>query len=447
MSQTATSDVQGFIDALAGTVKTGEEASSYAIEGAVPRAVARPSTTEELGHVLEAASERNVAVAPWGGGTRVAVGNALERLDAAVDLSGLADVVDHNPADLTATVQAGMTISRLQEVLGEHGQFLALDPPLPHRATLGGTLATAVSGPMKWQYGSPRDVVIGMKVVQADGKVIESGGQVVKNVSGYDMARLHIGGLGTLGIIAEVSLKLTPLPVGQSTLVAVYDDLNSSIEAGLAVFHSDVMPLALTAFDGNANERMRAVEIRGGGFLAIRLAGRPLTLERQIRECRSVCEALGPSEVALLPGDDASGVWRSLADFGWDDGTAPEIGVRASLVPTRVQELAEALPTFAQDGALEPAMVAHPAHGTVLMGWYGDETGSHDDRAAALVREVRDGVHQLEGVSTIEKCPPDVKAGIDVWDSVGESEAVMRRVKEQYDPGRILNPGRFVGGI
>lgn len=443
MSQAATSDVQGFIDALAGTVETSEDASSHAIEGAVARAVVRPSTTEELGQVMASASERNVAVAPWGGGTRITLGNAPERLDAVVDLSGLAGVVDHNPADLTATVQAGITISRLQEVLGEHGQFLALDPPLPHKATLGGTLATAMSGPMKWQYGSPRDVVIGMKVVQADGKVIESGGQVVKNVSGYDMARLHVGGLGTLGIIAEVSLKLTPLPVGQSTLLAIYDDVRPSVEAGLAVFHSDVMPLALTAFDGSANERMGAVDVDGKGFLAIRLGGRPLTLERQIRECRSVCEALGPSEVRLLSDDDASGVWRRLADFGWDDDTTPQIGVRASLVPTTALELAKALPTFAQGGVLEPAMVAHPAHGTALLGWY----GSDENEAAGLVGEIRDGVHRLEGVSTIERCPQDVKASIDIWDTVGDSEAVMWRLKEQYDPGRILNPGRFVGGI
>ena len=184
----------------------------YEIEEIRPHYEARPDDVAGIADALRFASRGEFAVVVWGGGTRIGLGNIPTGYDMALDVTGLDRVVDHTPGDLTATVEAGITISALQEALGRHGQFLAVDPPLPDRATLGGTLAIGTSGPLKWQYGSIRDTVIGMKVVQADGTVTKSGGQVVKNVSGFEMARMHIGALGTLGVIAEVSLKLTPRP-------------------------------------------------------------------------------------------------------------------------------------------------------------------------------------------------------------------------------------------
>ena len=252
-----------------------------------------PKGIRELSDALTATWEDSLAVAPWGGGTRTELGNPLRRLDVVVDMSHLNGVVEHNPSDLTLTVEAGITLGALQRILVEHGQFLALDPPLPDRATIGGTLATGVSGPTKWQYGNPRDLVIGMKVVQADGQVVKSGGRVVKNVSGYDMARLHIGGLGSLGIIAEASFKLTPLPRNETTLVAAFGSGRRCLETGLSIFHSDVTPLALTSFDRCANEQGEVVSLDGDHFLAIRLGGRPLTLQRQVRECLSLCHLGG----------------------------------------------------------------------------------------------------------------------------------------------------------
>ena len=447
MSPATDGVAQGFMDTLEGIVAVDEDVAGYEIDGVRAGAVARPSTIEELGLVLQAASQQDMAVAPWGGGTRIALGNVPERLNVVADLSSLNQVVDHNPADLTATVQAGMTVGALQEVLSKHGQFLALDPPLPHRATVGGTLATAVSGPLKWQYGSPRDVVIGMKVVQADGKVTKSGGQVVKNVSGYDMARLHIGGLGTLGIIAEVSFKLTPLPAGQATVVSAYDTTRECLDAGLGVFHSDISTLALTTFDGSANERMGAVGMKGSCFLAIRLSGRPLTLERQIRECRSICSSHAPSQIEQLSEPDATSMWRKLADFGWDESTAPAIVARTSVMPTNVPGLVETLGHSEGVEAMRPAVVTDPAHGTVLMAWSADDGGPGEDEAAEMIREVKSAVHQQEGSVVIERCPSSIKSGIDVWDAAGESIEIMRRLKEQYDPKSVLNPGRFVGGI
>ncbi len=180
------------MEAAVGAQHVSDDTARYSIDGLRPEFAVLPGTVEELSKTLASASQHELAVAPWGGGTRIGLGNALNRLDAVVDLSRMGQMTQHNPADLTCTVEAGIPVATLQKTLAKHGQFLPVDPPLPGRATIGGTLAVGTGGPLKWQFGSIRDLIIGMKVVQADGTVVKSGGQVVKNVSGYDMARIHV---------------------------------------------------------------------------------------------------------------------------------------------------------------------------------------------------------------------------------------------------------------
>ena len=185
---------------------------SDSIDGVVHDAVAEPESVEAVRSAVAQAAAEGSTVAPVGGRTRLDVGNPPDSVDLMLSSRRLEQLVRHTPDDLTAAAEAGITIERLQNELAGHGQYLAVDPPLPERATLGGTLAVGFSGPAKWQYSNVRDCVIGLSVVQADGNLTKSGGQVVKNVSGYDLARMHVGALGTLGMIVEASLKLTPLP-------------------------------------------------------------------------------------------------------------------------------------------------------------------------------------------------------------------------------------------
>ena len=291
--------------------------SAYEIDGMQPRFAARPNDIGGVSEAMRFAHEQGLAVVPWGGGTRMALGNVPDRYDLALDMTGLDRMMDHTPGDLTATAGAGMTIAALQESLGHHGQILAVDPPLPERATLGGTMAVGWSGPFKWQFGSIRDVVIGMKVVQADGTVTKSGGQVVKNVSGFDMARLHIGALGTLGVIVEVSLKLTPRPHGSVTLLSGSDRAAPCIEAALGVFSSGMMPLAITSVrradrqrqDGHGQRRSDA-----DSYLAIRLAGRPRAQSsdrstRDTLDCRGNAWRVSPPDT-LDGANEGASLWR-----------------------------------------------------------------------------------------------------------------------------------------
>jgi glycolate oxidase FAD binding subunit len=421
-----------------------DDTLGYAVDGATPKAAARPGTVAELGRLVAEAHSADLAVAPVGGRTRLSLGNPLRGLDLVADLTGIDGLVSYSPADLTGTFEAGMTLSSLSATLAERGQFLAIDPPLPDRATIGGTLAAGVSGPLKWQFGSPRDLVIGMKVVQADGSLTKSGGQVVKNVSGYDMARLHIGGLGTLGVIAEVSFKLTPLPAHERTILAGFQGAAEARDAALDIFNGLVTPLALTAYDATVQQMAELPSVTGSHFLAVRLGGRMRTLERMQMESMASCQGGGALSVEVIDEDVARDLWRKLADFGWRPEALPAVALRLSTLPAKT--VADAMAGTPVPG-LRPAVVADPGYGQSSVFWFSESEECTLDSSAAAVELTLRQARAAGGTAIVERYPPELKSGLDVWGDVGEPLAIMRRLKEHYDPRGTLNPGRFVGGI
>ena len=199
--------------------------SRYAVDGLTPKAAVFPASEEELSALLKEANDKCWAVAPKGSGNASRLGNLPERLDVVVGTEMLPHLIDHNPGDLTVSVGAGTKFGLLQERLAEQGQWLPLDPPLAGSRTVGGILAANLSGPLSLAYGAARDFVLGVRVASADGAVTKSGGNVVKNVTGFDLPKLHIGALGTLGIILQATFKVLPLPKEDVTLAAEFDDL------------------------------------------------------------------------------------------------------------------------------------------------------------------------------------------------------------------------------
>ena len=210
---------------------TGRHAP-YAVDGVIPTVVVSPGTVEEVSAVLAACSKADAAVVPWGGGAHMGLGGVPKKVDVVLALGRMNQVIDHEPGDMTSTVQAGMTLSHFQSHLGRHGQFLSLDPPGGSRATIGGILAANASGPRRLRYGTARDLLIGLRVVHADGTVTKGGAKVVKNVTGYDMNKLYVGSLGTLGVIVEATFRLYPIPPVERTWVASFP---AAAKAGEAV--------------------------------------------------------------------------------------------------------------------------------------------------------------------------------------------------------------------
>ncbi len=266
--------------------------SAFEIDGMVPDAAVEPATIGELQAVLSEAHSSKVTVIPIGGGTHRGAGNVPTSYDVALSLARLNRVLAYEPADLTVTVEPGLRLADLQATLGARGQFLPLDPPCDAGATVGGVLAVNASGPLRHAFGTARDWVIGMRVVHADGSSSKSGGRVVKNVTGYDMHKLHIGALGTLGVIAEVTLKVAPLPPAESTVVIT---CRSAAHASDLVLAAHDAGLALYCAELLSPPASQAVLGRSAWCVVARVAGAKAAVDRSLREINGASSSTGAS--------------------------------------------------------------------------------------------------------------------------------------------------------
>lgn len=428
--------------------------NAYAVDGALPSLVVRPHTVEEVRQTLASAHREGAAVVPWGGGTRMALGAPPRSYDLALDLTGIDQPLEHSPTDMTVRVGAGITLERLQRALRQHGQFLPLDTPLPQRATIGGILASAAYGPLCAGYGFPRDMVIGMAVVHADGTRTKSGGQVVKNVTGYEMHRLYTGSLGTLAVIVEATFKVAPLPREERTVVAAFPSAEGAVGAGLAVVRAGLAPMAVEVLTDSAWHLVPATALplapqgHRAFWLLLRFGGPPPAVARQERDALALCQRFGvfPQGIESLAGEQGRALWRGVADLGWGD-PQPPLGVRLSALPGQgvsllalVEEVGTALPPG-------PALALHTSIGLVRAFWSAGTPLDDPQKVASALHTLRERVHALGGRMVVERAPRPVKQALDPWDTPPETLHVQRSLKAQFDPKGILNPGRFVGGI
>lgn len=212
MSETLAPARLGGFAAAVSPVVVKDGSSERAVDDRVPSALVEPASVEQVQQTLAEASNDQLYVLPAGGGRHAHLGNVPIAYDIALSTADLSQILDHEPADMTATVESGVRMVDLQSELASHGQQLPLDPPGMELATIGGLLGADVSGPLRHAYGTARDWLIGIRVAHADGSVSKAGGRVVKNVSGYDMHKLYVGSLGSLGVIVEATFKLAALP-------------------------------------------------------------------------------------------------------------------------------------------------------------------------------------------------------------------------------------------
>ena len=447
VNSTRLEEVVSSLSSLSINTVTGDAANAYSVEGKPPGVVARPVSPQAISETMSVATEHGLSVSPLGGRTRTGLGNVPESLDLAIDMTGVDQVLAHNAADLTATVEAGITVSRFQKILAEHGQFLAIDPPLSDRATIGGTLAVGWSGPMTWQNWSPRDIVIGMRNVQPDGTITKTGGQVVKNVSGYDMARMHIGALGTLGIIAEVSFKLTPLPARQATVMTTFDSDANCLDAALAVYGSSLVPLAISTHHGQQPSAGGRGTDEARPSLLVRVGGRARSVRRQTDDLESICKRFDALQSSVIDGDDAVMMWRRVGDLGWADETAPIAGIRASVLPSDIPRIIQSMHDMDDSSGLAWRATTQTAQGIVDIHWLSVEGEPPSEHVRAAISNTVKAVQRTGGTAVVTHAPAPIKETLDVWGKPTSAINTMRNLKQQYDPQRLLNPGRFMGGI
>lgn len=425
---------------------TSDITADYAVEDRVPARVEHPHSEEELSRVLKDAHRADEASIIWGGGSRMHVGNRPARYDLAVDITGLDQIVAYEPADLTVVTQAGVTIADLQSRLAESGQRLPFDPPAPVQATVGGSLASNAVGPSCSGFGAIRDHTLGLRVVEADGTITKSGGAVVKNVQGFDLVRLHVGALGTLGAISQAAFKVAPLPRETRTVLAWFDTLDGARRAAMEVFNGPFLPEAFVVlsgprllgalsefptFDGDASPRWYA--------LAARSSGGHATVSRQIDDLTSVMGAQMANGFDVLDSEAGRALWRVACP---PDAT---VSTRVALKPTAAFRYVSQLQQGLNDQPGDLDITLHAGVGTVLAHWRPEDPADHTvvDWARLTCAKAREN----GGLAVLERLPLDIKRDMDVWDDLGGALAVMRRMKDAFDPKGLLNPGRFAGRI
>ena len=428
------------------SVLTGVELSPYVLEGRTPAAAVFPGSVEEVSALLALASDEGIAVTPWGGGTKIAIGAPPKRLGLVLGLRRLNRLLEHEPGDLTATSQAGITLDALQGRLAARGQWLSLDPAFGEQATLGGILAANASGPRRHLYGTARDLLIGVTAVAADGAVVKGGGKVVKNVAGYDLPKLYIGSCGTLGIIVEATVKLRPRPDADRLVLTCFERLKDCGQAVRLVLTSDLIPSAVDLLDGEALRGVGlAPGVETGGALLLGFDGMREQVEWQCEEARRLLAGAGPVAQRVLEAEARDAAWRSVRELGGRVFPEAAAQLRLAVLPSQVVEVIEHAGAAAQRAGLRAAFGAHAAVGIVTAVLAGGSESAQP--VIAALREWRELVRAAGGHAVLERAPLAVKEQVAVWDPPGAALRIMERIKTQLDPKGILNPGRFVGGI
>lgn len=424
------------------------EQAEYAIDGQQPFIVCFPASIDEVSAALALAERERVAVIPWGSGSKIGLGSIPKAADMVLCTRRLNRVLEHTPADLTVTVQAGIGLAELQHVLAAESQFLALDPPFGERATVGGILAANASGPRRLRYGTARDLLLGIKVVHADGQATKAGGKVVKNVAGYDLSKLYIGSLGTLGVILEASFRLHPLPERQATLWASFASPAPAMGTANQLLRSSLGPSALELLSPGACAQVGAGAIEPPGcVLLVGFEGFRRAVARQLSDGERLLREAGATGATAWEGAEERALWAKVREYP----TLAAAGASAALckvaVPvSRLAALFSQAAQEAQDYRLKGAMVAHAGSGVVYLSLPNTGECGLEGTASAIAR-LRSLAQGWGGSLVVECGPPELKESVGVWGEPGPAFHLMRALKDRFDPHGTLNPGRFVGGI
>ena len=424
---TAHIDVDAARSSLASACEEVREATADdGVDGVRPALVARPGSTDEVAGVLRAAAAAGLTVVPRGRGTKLTWGVPPERADLVVDLGRMDAVLDHAAGDLIVEAQAGTPLAAVQETVAGAGQRLGLDDPAGG-SSVGGALATNLSGPRRMAMGSARDLLIGVTLVRADGVVAKAGGRVVKNVAGYDLGKLVIGSFGTLAIITQAVFRLHPRPAAQRLVSIPFDRPEDAQRLVQQVLHAQLVPAAIEV----------EWPAEGPGRLEVLLEGIEAGVERRAAAAVTLLGGAAGNEQAPAAG------WGTLPWLAADAEGDRQTALKVTFPLSGLARVLAAARTAAADAGVALLLRGSAGVGVV----HGAIPAEADPAAVAgVVTRLRAECTALGGSLVVLDGPAAVKAAVDPWGPVPAID-LMRRVKAQFDPERRLAPGRFVGGI
>lgn len=397
------------------------------IDGLNPDAIVKPGSAEELIECLRVCASTKAAVVPAGLQTWLESGNPLRRADVVLSLERMNRIIDYSPADLTATVEAGLTLSEFNRATASEGQWLPLDPPGSDKASLGAIAACSSSGPLRFGFGTVRDYVIGLRLAHADGTESRSGGRVVKNVAGYDMNKLYVGSFGTLAILTELTFKLRPLPDFSRTIIITAKDHQLLASAAQAVLNSEAQPVSIFLLKSLPAPLL--AEHKAAESLLIRFSESEPAVEHQLNLVKRILHS--DCRARVLDENEAELAWKQVADID----LLADVAIRIS-VPMAVA--ASALTRFI---SYRPDCVAAAdlGAGIIRMAFSAGEAFT-----IRLIESLRTEAGFFGGTLFIERAPTSVRGQARAWNEPGTAAALTKAVKESFDPLSLLNPGRFV---
>ncbi|MBN8721540.1 MAG: FAD-binding oxidoreductase [Acidobacteria bacterium] len=418
-----------------------------------------PHSIEQLAEVLLLANKEKLMVLPIGGGTKLKIGNPPAKADFFLSTKKLNQILIHESADLTTTVQAGTTFADFQNCLNQHNQYLPLDPPFAKQATVGGVIVTNSYGPTRLANGTIKDWLIGIKVVGADGSISKAGGKVVKNVAGYDLMKLYTGSFGTLAIIVEASFKLRPKPLDKAIILGEFTSSNLAVAIN-NLLSSQLQPIALELLNQQiAKLYFPQIQIKENHSLLIaQFAGSTNAIKYQQETLSTFWKNLTKEIITIYQSDKDYLSWQKLVDFAEEPNIFGQfqVAVLPSQVLALVSEITKTLNLVTKDYYL----LVQPGKGTI-QGFFDqnfinnfiindldnlDETTAYKlGELVAALSQIRNFTEKIGGHLILMD---DAFIGLlDTWGTPPASVMLMKTIKNKLDPLNILNPGRFVGGI
>jgi glycolate oxidase FAD binding subunit len=453
--------------------------AQYAVDGVIPKAVVFPKDTRMVAALVQCACRGNLAIVPWGSGTKMAMGNPPKRLDLVVCMARMNHMLDVDTANLTITVEAGVKFRDVQARLateedrcylpledlkteaGEFvcsdrshsGCFLPMDPPFSERATMGGVVATNTTGPRRLLYGLPRDLVLGVRFVTPKGDIIGAGGKTVKNVSGYDVSKLMIGSLGSLGILCEMTLRLLPLPEKMETLLFSFDAFSDAGAFAAAILGTKLLPAAVEVANKAAIENM---DLRGSldfspgsHVVMVALEAFDEAVARMHKELLAMAQHFKAKGHSLVQEDKHRLFWLTVGEL---QGSAHQrfprlVALQLNYPLSAWKALFEFADKTLSQARLDHTMLCHAGNSVTLINLLSGTKGTDDKALIEAVQALLAECRKAGGNLVVQRAPADLKKALPVWGEPGSDLPLMKRIRIELDPSGVMNPGRFAVGL
>jgi glycolate oxidase FAD binding subunit len=436
--------------------------AAYEIDRKLPAAAVRPGSSEEVAKIVKFAASEKLALVPTGARTKLGVGYAPSRYDLALDMTRLNKVIAYDPGDLTLSVEAGVPLAKLAQVLAEHRQFLPLPVPFVNRTTIGGLIASGVDSPLRQFYGTARDFLLGMEYVTGEGVATKSGGRVVKNVTGYDIHKLMIGALGTLGVITRVNFKTFPMPLATRGFIARFPTAENALEMRHHIAQSALTPLTMEIvsprvaelFASDAATRYERAPMPASVIsntewaLSTGYAGNEQVLERYAKDLQPMAKESGATVVSILA-ENLPPAWARKREFipiALASSPATTI-VKMSVLPMRMKDALAAAQEAAETNNLRWAALARGVGIIYFAILPSDHTEEHRQRVANATTATQEACAKLTGHATIPWAPAEWKYSLQIWGPPRPDAPQMQALKSVFDPQQILSPGRFAPNL